>query len=95
LDCKTLNNAVETLTQEIISFSNKIYALQQLKIDNVLVQKTYSPYYKKPTFGVKEIRTSLGYAIAGFATSTGTTGKRCKRNRQTGHGHLNNFYAKV
>jgi transposase len=38
-ECKTLNNAIETLTQEIISFSNKIYALQQLKIDNILVQK--------------------------------------------------------
>jgi transposase len=51
-ECRTLNNAIETLTQEIVAFTNKLYALKQLKIDNLAVQKTYQ-------FIVKNLRTEL------------------------------------
>jgi transposase len=58
-ECKTLNNAIETLTQEIVSFSNKLYALKQLKIDNKLVQKTYVTLIKEMRIALKKLEEEL------------------------------------
>lgn len=62
-ECKTLNNAIETLTQEITSFSNKIYALQQLKIDNAVVQKTYSSIVKNLRLELKKLEQALAQKL--------------------------------
>ena len=40
-ECRALNNAIETITQEITSFSNKIHALNKLNLDSKTVIKSY------------------------------------------------------
>jgi transposase len=40
-ECKTINNAIETCTQEITALTNKIYALKKLKINSAVVVKAY------------------------------------------------------
>jgi transposase len=40
-ECRSLNNCIETLTQEITCFKNKIYSLKRLKIDTKSVIKTF------------------------------------------------------
>lgn len=40
-ECKTINNAIETCTQEITALTNKIYALKKLNINSVVVVKSY------------------------------------------------------
>ena len=40
-ECKTINNAIETCTQEITALTNKIYALKKLNINSAVVVKTY------------------------------------------------------
>lgn len=47
-----LNNAIETITQEITSFSNKLDALIRLNLDNKTVIKSYQKI-------VKELRNEL------------------------------------
>ena len=39
-ECKSLNNAIHTLTQEITAFKNKIHALQKLNLDSKVVIKS-------------------------------------------------------
>jgi transposase len=45
-ECRTLNNAIETLTADIVSYSNKIYAAKKLKIDSAASVKTYQQIVK-------------------------------------------------
>ena len=45
-ECKSLNNAIESVTNEITAFGNKIYALRQMKIDNQVVIKSYQNIIK-------------------------------------------------
>ncbi len=58
-ECKTLNNAIETLTQEITAFSNKIYSLKLLKIDNQAVQKSYQIIIKNLRAELKKLEVVL------------------------------------
>lgn len=46
-ECRALNNAIETITQEITSFSNKIHALTKLNLDNKTVIKSYRKIMKE------------------------------------------------
>ena len=45
-ECRTLNNAMETLTADIVSYTNKIYAAKKLKIDSAVAVKTYQQIIK-------------------------------------------------
>lgn len=58
-ECKAMNNAIETLTQEITSFKNKLYALQQLKIDNSEVQASYKTIVKNLAAELKKLEKAL------------------------------------
>jgi transposase len=58
-ECKALNNAIETFTHEITSFSNKIYALKHLKIDNKAVQKSYELIVKNLRLELKKLEQEL------------------------------------
>jgi transposase len=58
-ECKALNNAIETLTQEIVSFSNKIYALKQVKIDHAVVLKIYQSIVKELRLKLKKLEAEL------------------------------------
>lgn len=46
-ECRSLNNAIETITQDITSFSNKIHALNKLNLDNKTVIKSYEKIMKE------------------------------------------------
>jgi transposase len=62
-ECRTLNNAIETLTADIVSYSNKIYAAKKLKIDSAATIKTYQQIVKtlkaELTKLKKELNTKL------------------------------------
>ena len=40
-ECRTLNNAIETITAEITAFTNKMYAAKKLKTDTAVTVKSY------------------------------------------------------
>ena len=45
-ECRTLNNAIEAVTTDVVSYSNKIYAAKKLKIDSAVAVKTYQQIIK-------------------------------------------------
>jgi len=59
-ECKALNNAIETMTQEITSFKNKIFAQGKLKIDNAAVLKAYNYILKEMGKELKKLELELG-----------------------------------
>ena len=58
-ECRTLNNGILTLTQEITSFKNKIHSLDTLKIENTLVKKAYQNSIKIMQQEMKKIEKEL------------------------------------
>jgi transposase len=58
-ECRTLNNGILTLTQEITSFKNKIHSIDTLKIDNTLVKKAYQNSIKIMQQEMKKLEQEL------------------------------------
>ena len=58
-ECKQLNNAIESLTQEIVAFSNKIYAAEKLQLDSVVVVKSYKTIIKQLKAELKKLEAEL------------------------------------
>ena len=58
-ECKQLNNAIESLTQEIVSFNNKIYAAEKLKMDSTVVIKSYKNIIKNLKAELKKLEAEL------------------------------------
>lgn len=58
-ECKQLNNAIESLTQEITAFTNKIYAIKKLNIDSPVVIKSYKNIIKNLKAELKKLETEL------------------------------------
>ena len=58
-ECKSLNNSIETITQEIVVFNNKIYSLSKLKTDNGVVVKTYKAIIKTLKAELKKLELEL------------------------------------
>jgi transposase len=58
-ECKQLNNAIESLTHEIVSFNNKIYAAEKLKIDSAVVIKSYKNIIKNLKAELKKLEAEL------------------------------------
>ena len=58
-ECKQLNNAIESLTRDIVSFTNKIYAAEQLKMDNAVVIKSYKSIIKNLKAELKKLEAEL------------------------------------
>lgn len=58
-ECKQLNNAIESLTREVVSFTNKIYAIDKLKMDSVVVIKSYKNIIKNVKAELKKLETEL------------------------------------
>lgn len=58
-ECKQLNNAIESLTHEIVSFTNKIYAAEKLKIDSAFVIKSYKNIIKNLKAELKKLEAEL------------------------------------
>ena len=58
-ECRTLNNAIETITAHIVSYSNKIYAARKLKIDADLTLKSYQQIVKTFKNELKKLQAEL------------------------------------
>ena len=58
-ECRQLNNAIESLTREITSFTNKIYAAEKLKMDSLAVIKSYKNIIKNVKAELKKLETEL------------------------------------
>lgn len=58
-ECKQLNNAIESLTQEITAFTNKIYAAEKLKMDSIVVIKSYKSIIKNLRSELKKLEAEL------------------------------------
>lgn len=65
-ECKSLNNSIETLTQEITAFSNKIYALNQLKIDHQSIVQSYQGIIKKLRVELKKLEQLLAKKLVAW-----------------------------
>jgi transposase len=58
-ECRTLNNAIEALTADIVAYNNKIYAAKKLKIDSAVAVKTYLQIIKTLKAELKKLQTEL------------------------------------
>lgn len=45
-ECRSLNNAIETITAEITSFKNKLHALSKLELENKVIVASYKKLLK-------------------------------------------------
>lgn len=62
-ECRQLNNAIETLTQNITAYNNKIYAAGKLKIDNSAVIKSYKTIIKSLQLELKKLEVTLAQKL--------------------------------
>jgi transposase len=58
-ECKQLNNAIESLTHEMVSFNNKIYAAEKLQLDSSAVIKSYKSTIKQLKIELKKLEAEL------------------------------------
>ena len=58
-ECKSLNNAIEGITNEITSFKNKLHALSKLKIDTKVIEKSYKKIVKELSLELKKLEAEL------------------------------------
>lgn len=58
-ECRSLNNGIQTLTQEITSFKNKIHALKKVKFSNKAVLKSYEKMIKELNVELKKLEAEL------------------------------------
>jgi transposase len=59
LEAKTLNNAIETITNDITSFKNKIYSLKKSGIKSPVVLKTYEKIIEQLQIQLLKIEQEL------------------------------------
>jgi transposase len=58
-ECRAMNNAMETITNEITAIKNKIHSLKRVQIDSKLVVKCYQSILKKLMAELKILETAL------------------------------------
>ena len=58
-ECKSLSNAIDTFTQEITSFSNKIHALKKQPTETKMIQKSYEKVIKNMQKEKKDLEQKL------------------------------------
>jgi transposase len=58
-ECRTLNNAIEALTADIVSYGNKIYAAKKLKIDSAATVKSYQSIVKTIQVELAKLKAEL------------------------------------
>jgi transposase len=58
-ECRTLNNAIESLTADIVSYTNKIYAAKRLKVEATVTLKTYLQIIKTLKAELKKLQEEL------------------------------------
>jgi transposase len=65
-ECKSLNNAIEGITQEITSFKNKLHALSKLDIDKKVIEKSYNRIIKELTAELQKLEQELNAKLAAW-----------------------------
>lgn len=70
-ECRALNNAIHTLTNEITAFKNKIHALQKLNLENKLILKTYKNIVQNLQAEMKKLDKELNGKLNLFAARGG------------------------
>lgn len=58
-ECRTLNNAIESITKNIVSYTNKVYAAKKLKIDSAFTVKSYQVIIKLLKVEQKKLQVEL------------------------------------
>ena len=58
-ECRSLNNAIETMTTEITSFKNKLHALSRLDIDNRVIASGYKKILRDLQAELKKFEVEL------------------------------------
>ena len=58
-ECRTINNGIESLTADIVSYGNKIYAARKLKIESAVTIKCYQQILKTLKAELKKLKAEL------------------------------------
>lgn len=58
-ECRSINNAIETLTKEITAFKNKMHALCRLEIDTKVIKAAYSKILRDCQAELKKLEAEL------------------------------------
>ena len=81
-ECRTLNNAIEAVTTDVVSYSNKIYAAKKLKIDSAVAVKTYRLVIKRLKKELQKLLVENPLNVTTLIRSKLTTPIRSKQTRQ-------------
>ena len=63
-ECKSLNNAIEGITQELTSFKNKLHALSKLEIDKKAIEKSYKQIIKTLSAELLKLESELSTKLS-------------------------------
>ena len=63
-ECKSLNNAIETITKGITAFTNQIHSLKKLPIGHKTVMKSYEKIIKSLQQELKDLEVALQTKLA-------------------------------
>jgi transposase len=58
-ECRSLNNAIETITKEITAFKNKMHAINRLDIDTKVIEAAYKKILRDLQAELKKLETEL------------------------------------
>jgi transposase len=58
-ECRSLNNAIETITRDITAFKNKMHAVNKLEIDTKAISATYRKLLRELQTELKKLETEL------------------------------------
>lgn len=58
-ECRSLNNAIETITKDITAFKNKMHAVNKLEFDTKAITATYKKLLRELQAELKKLETEL------------------------------------
>lgn len=58
-ECRSLNNAIETLTKDITAYKNKLHAINKLNIDNKVVAASYKKILRELQAELEKLEVDL------------------------------------
>ena len=69
-ECRSLNNAIHTLTSEITAFKNKIHAQKKLDMNNKIILKTYKNIVQNLQSEMKKLEEELDEKLKHWQPAT-------------------------
>ena len=58
-ECRSINNAIETITKDITAFKNKLHATGKLEIDTKVINAAYKKIFRELQVELKKLETEL------------------------------------